>query len=248
MIETKKSLRIAAGIILLVLAVYGLGSNIAAYFMGHLQGRVSFFTTYWNVLLTAALVVLTAVFILTRNYVGAGVVSCVRTALLLYSFIISVVSLASARMSSVPKLYLVLTMLSSLLSLAGVALLIPGFFKHNRSAKPFFLIAGCLILASSLISGIQPTVLPILDGFGPTAERVGFFVGGIIGALLAVSVSLLPWIFLAIFFGAQQLNSAETTAPAWSYDAPQQWSDPAPQQSRPTPQQQNYSGGWKPYP
>ena len=58
MIETKKSLRIAAGIILLVLAVYGLGSNIAVYFMGHLQGRVSFFIMYWNVLLTAALVVL----------------------------------------------------------------------------------------------------------------------------------------------------------------------------------------------
>lgn len=254
MIETKKTLRILAGVFLLVIALFSLGSMLITYFGGHQAGRVNFFLAYWSVLLSFVLAVLVAVFVFTRCFVGAGVAECVFALYALYSVIAGFITVLSPQLSSyLPKGYLVMSLAASLLSLGLNVLLVIGFFKHNRSAKPLFIVAGILACAASLVGVAQTVALPLMEGFNmPTATILATAAGG----LLSGGISLLPWLFLAIYFGAQQPNSAETTPPAWSYDAPQQWSepapqqwsDPAPQQNNPTPQQQNNNGGWKPYP
>lgn len=197
--ETKKGLRIVAGILLLVLAVFSLAASV--------YGTVSVVKTdptmlkyYWNGLASGLLGLVVAILILTRKFTGAGVVECLILVVSLTQQIL-VNILPTVQNADGSASILMTTLLVTLLNLVPMILYIIALFLHNRASKPILIIGAILALALSIESQAVMLVNYLQHySFAQLMNNVGMSMGL---SLATATVSFVAWILLAAYFGAQ---------------------------------------------
>lgn len=223
--ENKRSFRVLAGVFLLISIFLGLASVIFSFVVA--RPAVSFFQLYWSTLLSDLIVVLVAVFILSRKFVGAAIAECVAGALALLQLVSFVITMSNINYGS--GAYIAFTLFSRLLGIGMLVLLILGFFKHDRSSKLLFLLAAILGLVNSLLSVASSYFIG-----GYSSSMLSAMLLSLVSTLFFGSVGFLAWLFLSLYFGAQGTQvPAEAYEPVPRYDEPQPAAEPQPAYPQP---------------
>ena len=206
--ETKKGLRIAAGILLLIPACFSILSAVTSFVSMRENLDVVAFSLCWSAV-TAVLGILIAVFVLARKFTVSAVLECL---LLVVPFVMSVVYTArqgGGFSFDALRRYWTSLSLSSAIQLAdtGAAiLLIIGLFLHNRKAKPLLIIGAVLSLLASL-GQLGYTLTNYIGNAGNAGmyRAMGITVGVTVVPAL---ITFTAWILLAVYFGAQKKAAA----------------------------------------
>ena len=208
--ESKKGLRIAAGILLLTVACYSASMTTIAY-VSMLRHGATLPVTYWVPILTFVLGVLTAVFILTRRFPAAAAMRCALLAVSAATLLVSFVQTTNGVSFSLDALRqggasLPASVAMRCASITAAILLIIGLFLHNRKAMPLLIIAAVLSLLASC-GQAGATLLVYSESFG--FERALSMVGiSVIQTIAPAFLALPAWILLGVYFGAQQTDAA----------------------------------------
>ena len=205
--ESKKGLRIVAGILLLLVACYSAFSTLTA-FATILQHGATVSGNFVISVFTQVLSVLTAIFILTRKFTAAAVMRCVILAASAVMLGVSFArtsngfSLDALRQggASIP-----LSVAMRCASFTASILIIIGLFLHNRKAMPLLIVAAVLLVAAA-IGQAGATLLNYIELYG--ADRALDIVGTSMIQTIAPALLALPaWILLGVYFGAQNKNA-----------------------------------------
>ncbi len=205
-IERKKSLRILAGIFLLIGLVLGLAVSAFSYLTTRGASSLGFFQLYWLMLLLDLIQLVIVIFIFRRVYLGAGIaegVLALRALLNVASALLSLVRGPGRDMSS----YYIGSAALNLLTVAVAVLFMIGFLKHNRSSKGLFILGAILQFVASLLSSVLPYVT-VNAGYANATMILSTLGGG----LFLGSFTFLGWLFLGLYFGAQTDGAAQTAS------------------------------------
>ena len=205
--ERKKSLRILAGVFLLIGLVLSLSSTVFTYFFAS-RGvtTLSFFRLYWPTLLQDLILAAIVILIFCRVFIGAGIVEGVLVLWRLFGFVSTLLSLVRGPGRDMSSYYIGSALLNLIQVGVGVLFMI-GFLKHNRSSKGLFILGAILQLVSSLVSSILPSIT-IMGGYANASTILGMLGGG----LFLGSFTFLGWLFLGLYFGAQTDGAAQTAS------------------------------------
>lgn len=204
MTETKKGLRITAGILLLITACISLAATCSSILSLIKADQTSALLQLWHSGATALLGVIAAILILARKFIGAGIMKCL---ILVISLVRIGITLAGALngISFSGEIFAgVLTTYA--LQLAGsvfAVLLIIGLFLHNRKSKGFLIAGAILSLSTTLISQVQTMIQYVKMSGEAKTMAVSLGINGTIAVLTFVG-----WILLAVYFGAQKKAAA----------------------------------------
>ena len=202
--ERKKSLRILAGVFLLIGLVLSLSSTVFTYFFAS-RGvtTLSFFRLYWPTLLQDLILAAIVILIFCRVFIGAGIVEGVLVLWRLFGFVSTLLSLVRGPGRDMSSYYIGSALLNLIQVGVGVLFMI-GFFMHNRSSKKLFIIGAILQLVSSLVSAILPSIT-VNAGYANASTILGM-----LGSMLFLdSFAFLGWLFLGLYFGAQTDGAAQ---------------------------------------
>ena len=202
--ERKKSLRILAGVFLLIGLVLSLSSTVFTYFFAS-RGvtTLSFFRLYWPTLLQDLILAAIVILIFCRVFIGAGIVEGVLVLWRLFGFVSTLLSLVRGPGRDMSSYYIGSALLNLIQVGVGVLFMI-GFLKHNRSSKGLFILGAILQLVSSLVSSILPSIT-IMGGYANASTILGM-----LGSMLFLdSFAFLGWLFLGLYFGAQTDGAAQ---------------------------------------
>ena len=205
-IERKKSLRILAGIFLLIALVLGLAMIAFSYLTTGRASSLGFFQLYWLTLLLDLIQLVIVIFIFRRVYLGAGIAEGVLALRALLNVASVLLSLGRGAEKDLTAYYIGSAALNLLTVAVGVLFMI-GFLKHNRSSKGLFILGAILHLVSSLVSAILPSIT-ISAGYADAPVILGTLGGG----LFLGSFPFLGWLFLGLYFGAQTDGAAQTAS------------------------------------
>ena len=205
-IERKKSLRILAGIFLLIELVLGQAGNAFSYLTTRGASSPGFFQLYWLTLLLDLIQLVIVIFIFRRVYLGAGIAEGVLALKALFGVASMLLSLGRGAEKDLTAYYIGSAALN-LLTVAVAVLFMIGFLKHNRSSKGLFILGAILQLVSSLVSSILPSIT-IMGGYANASTILGMLGGG----LFLGSFTFLGWLFLGLYFGAQTDGAAQTAS------------------------------------
>lgn len=205
--ERKKSLRILAGVFLLIGMVLSLSSTVFTYFFAS-RGvtTLSFFRLNWTTLLLDLILLAIVILIFCRVFIGAGIGEGVLVLWGLFGFVSTLLSLVRGPGRDMSSYYIGSAFLN--LIQAGVAVLFMiGFLKHNRSSKGLFILGAILQLVSNLVGNILPSIT-INAGY---ADATMILIS--LGSMLFLgSFAFLGWLFLGLYFGAQTDGAAQTAS------------------------------------
>ena len=205
--ERKKSLRILAGVFLLIGLVLSLSSTVFTYFFAS-RGvtTLSFFRLYWPTLLQDLILAAIVILIFCRVFIGAGIVEGVLVLWRLFGFVSTLLSLVRGPGRDMSSYYIGSAFLNLIQVGVGVLFMI-GFLKHNRSSKGLFILGAILQLVSSPVSSILPAIT-ISAGYANASTILGM-----LGVWLFLgSFTFLGWLFLGLYFGAQTDGAAQTAS------------------------------------
>ncbi len=190
MIESKKGLRIAAGVLLLVFGVILPMATVISR-LPELELTIpQFFSTFWLSIITWVLDLLVAIFILTRKFTGAAIVLCVSLGFSLLGVISQITVISNA---SKYGTYLALQMISTLvLGIPALILQIIALFMHRRAS-------GTLLIIAAVIGFVQAVASPIITTMLPGAELSAKTMVSCLPSILYA----LGWLFLGIYFRGQ---------------------------------------------
>ena len=205
-IERKKSLRILAGIFLLIELVLGQAGNAFSYLTTRGASSPGFFQLYWLTLLLDLIQLVIVIFIFRRVYLGAGIAEGVLVLWGLFGFVSTLLSLVRGPGRDMSSYYIGSAFLNLIQVGVGVLFMI-GFLKHNRSSKGLFILGAILQLVSSLVSSILPSIT-ISAGYADATMILSTLGGG----LFLGSFPFLGWLFLGLYFGAQTDGAAQTAS------------------------------------
>ena len=241
MTENKKGLRMAAGIIMLVMTLFGIAIQVASYFASHNNRYFGFFEVFWMAIIGWIISIAIAVFVLCRLFKGAAITECVAALYAVFGIVGNVTTLITAKYTNTPVAYSVILMFGNLCSVAGTVMLIIGYFKHNAGSKKLFLIAAIISIVNNVI--ITPTASTVLQAsfaYSSSSAAIMALTTNYGSGILSAAAGSLPLFLLAAYFGAQ--GDKAPAAPAYSapqYMPPQGYvpQQGAPQQSVNYPQQ-----------
>ncbi|MBR0208667.1 MAG: hypothetical protein IJQ43_07215 [Oscillospiraceae bacterium] len=205
--ERKKSLRILAGIFLLIGLVLGLASILISFFINSRYGSFGFFRVYGLTLVRDLILLAIIVFIFRRLYLGAGIGEGVLALWSFLSVVSAVISLVKG-MDGSYRVYSIGSMALSLISAGVGVMFMIGFFKHGRASKGLFILGAILELVTSLVGGILPMIT-----FNAGYSRLATILTTLGSSLLLGSFSFLAWLFLGLYFGAQREDEAVQPQP-----------------------------------
>ncbi len=201
MTETKKGLRITAGILLLVLACITLMLSVISV-LNFIRTDPGMMRYFWQTIATAVLGVIAAILILVRKFTGAGVVQCLILAASIAAQIISILPAAQYGMRSTLTLTSTLSLLFRIGGYVSAILLIVALFLHNRTSKPLLLISAILSFGLSVAQQVQSLTYYAKQY---DIEELLHTVGMTTGMSLTMDlIALVAWILLAAYFGAQR--------------------------------------------
>ena len=201
MVEEKKHLRVAAGIIMLAKTLLSIAIQVAYYFIGNIYRHFGFFETYWTSLIGWIISIAIAVFVLCRLFRGAAITECV--AALCNSFLGVGRLIIRYGYESFMTSHGIILLIGNLCSIAVTVMLIIGYFKHNAGSKKLFLIAAILAIVNNVIIGpTADTVLRTGLDYSSSVTVPAVLMNYGSGVLGAVSAAL-PLLLLAAYFGAQ---------------------------------------------
>lgn len=203
--ETKKGLRITAGILLLLLACLTLASSVYSV-LSIVRTDPAMIRYYWQPAVSGILSLIVAILILCRKFVGAGIVRCLMLAVSVAAYAVSILP----RLGGTPDIQSITAALPDLLlQLANgipAILLIIGLFVHGRASGPLITVGAILALLLSVAQNVR-TVVSFSQNYDLTEilDTFGLSVG--ISLLIAL-VTFVAWILLAAYFGAQNKKAA----------------------------------------
>ena len=202
--ENKKGLRITAGVLLLVIAVFSLAAS--AYSLVTVYSASGYMSEYyrqaWQPVASGALGIVAAILILAKKFTGAGIVRCLILAVSAAVHLLSIVP----RFSGMPDLQSLTSAVPQLaLWIADIVpaiLLIVALFLHNRTSKPLLIVGAILALVLS-IGQLAQTYAPIVKQVVSSHDIYG--IGLSVGLTLSTAiVTMVAWLLLAAYFGAQK--------------------------------------------
>lgn len=201
MTEPKKGFRIAAGILLLLLACITLASYVSSLSaLMKTDYAVADFRT-WISAAGQLPAVIAAILILARKFTGAGVMR----ALILASSIAGwgVFFFILVRQTGMPDAETLFAVLPSLLillvRLISEVLIVVALFLHSRRSKGLLIAAAILSLSDTLLSAMQTAIQMANAGGG--AKAMISYLG--IHQIIAL-IPFIAWLLLAFYFGAQE--------------------------------------------
>lgn len=206
MTEKKKGLRIAAGIIMLVMTVLSITVQIATFYLNGMHREVNFFAIYWSSIIVWIVSIATAVFIICRMFKGAGIARCVGGLLTLYSVVANIIGIFTANNISrqyIPVSCYVVMLFSNLCALAATVLLIIGYFRHDRRSKKLFTIAAILCIVTDVILSPTATTISAASLSSSSNQTLTMALTYFGTAILFNAPGILALFLLAAYFGAQ---------------------------------------------
>ena len=229
MAERTRSLRIAAGVLILIAVVSYLGFSLAEAVRAvgnHFRSIVSSFvssTTEW--MICGAALTLTAIFAFAKKFIGSGVAMCVAAGYWLYMIVRQLLFGASV--------FGIMNLAFSFLLLASSVLAAVGFFRRRKSSRTLFVIAAVLTLLAVAAAMIFMLGFAA-DIFGlPRDMFLDSVKLGVISYIPDYLPTIIAWILLAAYFGAQQESAPGPRRGRAPQNAPQY----APQYGRQYPPQ-----------
>ncbi len=205
-IERKKSLRILAGIFLLIELVLELAVSAFSYLTTGRASSPGFFQLYWLTLLLDLIQLVIVIFIFRRVYLGAGIAEGVLALKALLNVASVLLSLGRGAEKDLTAYYIGSAALN-LLTVAVAVLFMIGFLKHNRSSKKLFILGAILQFVASLLSSVLP-LITVNAGYANATMILSTLGGG----LFLGSFPFLGWLFLGMYFGAQTDGAAQTAS------------------------------------
>lgn len=205
-IERKKSLRILAGIFLLIELVLELAVSAFSYLTTRGASSPGFFQLYWLTLLLDLIQLVIVIFIFRRVYLGAGIAEGVLALKALLNVASVLLSLGRGAEKDLTAYYIGSAALN-LLTVAVAVLFMIGFLKHNRSSKKLFILGAILQFVASLLSSVLP-LITVNAGYANATMILSTLGGG----LFLGSFPFLGWLFLGLYFGAQTDGAAQTAS------------------------------------
>ncbi len=204
--ENKSSLRLAAGILLLISCLLNIGSLLTTLISPAVRYSLGqFFALYWQSLLSFLLVLLVGVFVLARQFTGAGIAECGLALLWLLNLIGRIRNFHNFP-GYYPTAYIIMLLLAAFLSLAVGAAAALGFFLKGKRSKPLFFCAAGVGFLNSVLGYVRDYVVlqnalnAFYQGGGtPVWSRLLVLLFTLFGA----AFPFLAWLFLGIYFGDQ---------------------------------------------
>lgn len=206
MSETKKGLRIAAGILLLIPACLSVFSAVTTFVSMRENLDVIAFSLCWSAV-NAVLETLIAVFVLARKFTVSAVLECLL--LLAAPFVMSLVYAAlqggGFSLDLIRQYWAAWLSLNGAIQFVGTAasiLIIVGLFLHSRKTKPLLIIGAVLLLLASLAQ-LGAT---LMNYVGNTWDAYAYRAMATVAVATAVPALFMftAWILLAVWFGAQK--------------------------------------------
>ncbi|MBQ1504942.1 MAG: hypothetical protein IIZ49_06040 [Oscillospiraceae bacterium] len=200
MTESKKRLRITAGILLLVLAVLSLA--MSAYSLWLVYSASGYMSQYLRQsclsVASGALSIVVAILILSRKFTAAGIVKCFVLGLAILVNLLNLLSLITNATAAIGPL------LSGFTEFAGWAaaiFMIIGLFMHSRKSKPLCIVGAILALAASLGQQTFSIIRYVTRAdFSKLISGLSFSAAI---SLTTACVAAAAWILLGVYFGAQ---------------------------------------------
>ncbi len=211
MTENKKTMRILCGIFLLTVAGLQIIGRIV-YFASLLRSGYfgSGFSPALRVYLLSSLrgwaaiilLIMTAIFILTRKFTGGGILQLLSGAVsLIYALIVVVGTLIQLLQYGLPRsgMITLVSGLNDIVSAAAVILFALAMFVRGKKGKILCIVTAII----GVITGILSAILPGFLAEGLSASASARMVGtSLLVNLIPIVMLLLAKVFLGVYFGA----------------------------------------------